>query len=984
MKKSLKYLTLLMSVLTTISLASCSPSTNTNDIEEDNIEYDDPITVDYNDMVSVSESTVEVTKVILHYHNDDGACGTDTTTQGSAGGRAFYLWTTGIGGVEYMPDSVSNNGQDMMITIDFTTSEFSKFYGKSKLMFIIKYRKTTTEANWDGQSSDTEILFEDYEADSSGTLELWTMPGSGSDVAIFLTEAETKVEGVKEATFTDWKTITCTNSASSVSYSLYAYDATYWKTAATSRDGVKKWYLIQSGTASGSTFTIELPYSAHIDIVYTIESLDLESSTGLKKTINVTFDQLYDDTRFETYYTYDGDDLGATYSSSQTTFKLWAPTSALVTLRIYGSEGTPADLGGSDSYRTYNMVYTGYGVWELTVSGMLLNYYYTYTVTNSSGTSEVVDPYAKACGVNGLRGMIYNSEYTNPDGWDDLPLVWDGVEGYDIETPQELTIYEVHVQDFTADESWNGTEENGTYNAFVESGTRLASDSTVTTGYDHLNELGVNAVQLQPVFDHDNDETDPDDYNWGYNPLNYNCVEGAYSSDPYNGTTRITEFKNMILQLSKTDSHTRVIMDVVYNHVSSASSSNFSKIMPKYYFRYNSDGTYANGSGCNNEIRTEATMVRKFIVDSVCWWATEYKIKGFRFDLMGLIDTETMKAVKEALYEIDPDIYVYGEGWTAGSYNGASGTTGSSTSEVYSMLYASTSSPGAVGAFNDAGRNALRGDNGPGWGYMQQGSGDATSSNAQTVAEMLWGIHSGKGGNPTQTVNYASCHDNYTLYDQLYYTLADGSVSPTTKVTLDASTAAHAAIFASNGVAFMLGGEEIFRTKEVPDELLDDVLSDTYATLNGHNISHNSYNSPVEVNSFKWDNKVSVNGVSTKSYFESFKEMVELHKTMTKFAYSDSGFPYSTTSAGNTIDNIYWAGSDKNNSTYYGACGFQVDEYFIFIGGRTWSYVSFGDVSKCTVLYSSGEYAYDSVYGTVNLGNYDNDTGGAIVVFKRG
>ena len=985
MRKHFKPLILLATLFLASSLATGAKPKPSQPVDEpDEVIYDDPSVVALDEMKPAAQNEIpNVKSVVLHYHNDDGACGKDTTSTGSAGGRAFYIWTTGVPGEEYMPDTVTPNGQDMNITLDFTSEKFSAFYGKTKLMLIIKYRASPTDENWSGQSSDTEISYGDYAVDGAGKLELWTMPGSGSDLAIFLSEAATKVCGVTAAKFTNWKTIACASTAASVTYDLYAFDATYWKVDATSRSSIQKWYLIAHGEGSGASFTIALPHSAHINIVYSLISLDNDSTTGLTKTATVSFDPLYDDERFETHYTYDGGDLGVTYSPTQSSFKVWAPTAGLVALRVY-TNGTPSELGGSDSCKTYNMAYTGHGIWSLTVTGMLLSYYYTYLVSNSAGTNEVVDPYATACGVNGRRGMIYDKSYTNPTGWNDLPLVWDGVPGYDIKTPQELSIYEVHVQDFTGDASWNGTEKKGTYKAFVEPGTRLASDATVTTGYDHLNELGVNAIQLLPVFDHDNDETVSTSYNWGYNPLNYNCVEGVYSSDPYNGSVRVKEYKNLVLQMSKTAAHTRVIMDVVYNHVSSASASNLSKLMPKYFFRYTPTGEYANGSGCNNEIRSEATMMRKFIVDSVVMWATEYKVKGFRFDLMGLIDTDTMTEVKEALYAIDPDIYVYGEGWSAGGYHGKEGTKGADSANVYSSLFASQSSPGAVGCFNDAGRNALRGDNSPGYGYMQQGPNDASAQNAAILADTLWGIHTGCGGNPNQTINYASCHDNWTLFDQLYATLGDGTNAPNLNVVCDASLAATAMIMVSNAAAFMLGGEELFRSKTIDPSLLSEVAPSTYKDVYGKKVSHNSYNAPLEVNTFKWGNKKAIGETDTSAYVTKFADVIKLHATMEKFPYIESNFPYATTSAGNPISNTYWAGH-SGSSLYYGGCGFQLDEYFIFLGGRNFSYISFGDMGKCgSPLFSSGTTGYDEVNQTVNLGRADTNVGGGFTIYRRG
>lgn len=979
---------------------------NGNAIEPDNIEYDEDVVANLEAphiLGASADEIPDVKKVELHYHNDDGKCGKDTTTPGSAGGRAFYIWNAKTDGVELFPDEVANNGQDMSVTIDLTSDKFSKYAGTTSLLFIIKYRKVNeTDLNWGGQSSDTEISFTEFAPDAQGNVVVWSTNGPGSDVMLFHTEAETKVDGVKYAEFIDWKTIKCTNTAASVTYNLYAFDETYYKIDAKERDTYKKWYLVKTGEGSGASFNIVLPHTAHINMVYTIESLDSASTTGLKKTTSVVYDNLYNDARFNQLYTYAGNDLGVTYTKEQTTFKVWAPTAGNMTLRLY-SMGATVDFGGSNRFAGYHMNYIGNGVWSLTVKGDLDGRYYTYFVDNSSGSQEAMDPYAKACGLNGLRGFVYNPARTNPEGWDELPVVWNNVSGLDIKTPQDLSIYEVHIQDFTKHETWNGQEKPGTYNAFVESGTSYTDGTkTVTTGYDHLNELGVKAVQLLPVFDHDNDETNLESYNWGYNPLNYNCIEGVYSSDPKDGAVRIKEFKNMILKLSQTDAHTRVIMDVVYNHVSRASGFCYTKLMPKYFFRVSSSGEYTNGSGCSNEVKTEHKMVRKFIVDSVKFWATEYKIKGFRFDLMGLIDTGTMRAVKDELYKIDPDIYVYGEGWDAGGYgemykvdgndwewrtvdasvldeNGKA-THGTKSSDVYSELYPSSTSPGLIGCFNDQGRNDARGDNNPGWGYISQGTGDV-GDKAYKVAHMMAGVRD-CGWNPYQTINYVSCHDNYALYDQLMWTLSNdgGTTPPSPQTVAIASAATHAAVLSSNGVAFMQGGEELFRTKVITGDEIEANLSKM--KMYGDWITHNAYKSPFSTNAFDWSRKISITykgstyDVSGQSAM--FAKAIKARNNLARYSYDDlkDGKLYAE---GSKIN--FWSCIDKDNGNVavsgVSLIPFQIDNYFFFYAGRSGGEAPFGDYNKCTVVYSTSSDYHQTTSG-IYVGPYN------FVCMKRG
>lgn len=979
-------------------------------VEPENVTYEDskvlpnPFT-NANFAEGDDPAVVAPVKVILHYHNDDG----------NNKDRRFYIWCDGKKGYEYMYDAVSEDGKDMYITLDYLNDErFQGFETKKGVYFIIK-----TKDVWTGQSEDTYVDYEKFPPNQAGVSEIWSIPGEGNSIEMYLTEEETKFDKIETAAFSNWKQIKAKATIAPSSYKLYAFTLNYFRLDSANQKKNKEQYLIKTGSNptveevdyaghKSQEFTIDLNYTVHINVQYSLEAVfPTNPDKGMTKL--VSFENLYKTERFDRYYTYDGDDLGVHYDAETdtTTFKVWSPTAARVRLLLY-MNGTPASyVRGSNDYFNTDMSFQPGGIWEAKFEGDYYGVYYNYFVYNAAGNFEVTDPYAKACGVNGERGMVVNFDETNPEGWDTVPEVWDGTEGYDIAGPNDLTVYESHVRDFTADESWKGEARNGTYSAYIEPGTTVTvGDKTASTGFDHLQELGVKAIQLQPVFDHDNTEVDPDaynengtitsEYNWGYNPLNYNCVEGSYATNPFDGASRIMEFKNFIKAFADTEAHTRIIMDVVYNHVSSAPASCFNKLMPRYYFRYTDEWAYWNGSGCGNEVKSEAKMMRKYIVDSICWWASEYKIKGFRFDLMALIDTETMSEVKKACYEIDPDIVLYGEGWKAAD-SGLSGSKECSTSHVYSdsLLY-DTNNQVYLGGFNDAGRNALRGGNDqgwgspthlPGWGYMTQGYGDASEGNRNVVAEMLWGIHSGKGANPKQTVNYASCHDNWTLFDQYYYTLGN-KVAPDTKRVMDASTATHAFVFASNGIAFMLGGEEIFRSKTVDEAARAEVKDDTYEKMYNKYASHNSYNSPDSVNAYKWENKISVDGVNTEPYTKAFKDMVKLHHSMTKFAFKDSGFPYHKTSAGNTIDNISWSGSYKGSSTemsYHGSCGFQLDEYFVFLGGRNWSWIKFGDVPKCgDPLYSFGEYTYDTYNKTVNLGNFDNDTGAAIVVFYRG
>lgn len=957
---------------------------------DDPVEYDskDQTTVEYEKMELVPNRAAATSPSVVNlvYINDDGKCNS----------RRFYTWVDEVDGLEQASDTSTAN--QMTLSLDFSTERFKEYAGKDCLWFIIKFAGT-----WAGQSEDTKINYADYQENitNDGVLNLWIIPAEGNAVEICTTYEDTQITKVATAKFTDWKTIHCVSSDPAKApdtVKLYCFDRVYLTSDASSQLANKDFYLFKEygkGEITTSEFDIKLNHTAKINLQYVVESVYPGFDSKPPRKAFVSFENLYSTTRFSEHYNYTGSDLGVTYTKEKTTFKVWSPISASVDLRLY-LDGTPASAGGSDAGRTTHMFYTGNGVWEVTIKGDMVensNRFYNYIVTNPGGTKvETVDPYAHAVGYNGLRGYVYDnkSSEANPEGWGQVPSVWNGVSGYDIKNPQDLSIYEVHIRDLTMDETWvsNKNNKRGTYNAFAEAGTSYSKEVagknyTVTTGFDHIEELGVKAVQLLPVFDSDNEESyEKYKFNWGYNPLNYNCIEGAYSSDPTDPMARIVEYKNLIKAYANNKNHTRIIMDVVYNHVSSAPNSCFTKLMPKYYFRYDKNWAYTAGSGCANDVRTEAPMMRKYIVDSLVWWATEYKIKGFRFDLMGLIDVETIRQVRNALTAIDPDIYIYGEGWSSGGTNFDAGAEGSTTANVYSQLYPSNSTVGYVGAFNDEARNAIRGNNDSGWaekgnkyptwGFASMGKGDGAGK-ISTLFDMICGYHTGKGGNPNQMIAYASCHDNYTVWDQLRYCLATNGYSmsdemgtgysyeqplrpnangePDIGELVAGTIMAHGIVMASNGVAFMQGGEEIYRTKTISDidneaqgikatpefkSLTDggdeaivrpfpsymnydpknnpedeqydpnakiSILCTGEVKMYGTNemVSHNSYKLPDSVNSFKWDRKIKVGTVMTYDKFDEWKAMVALRHKTDKYDYDQlqSGYGDQFTMWGN-------------------------------------------------------------------------------------
>lgn len=1014
---------LLCSLLSLGLVVGSASNISTLEKEKDTTKYDDEISIPYElgETVYPKKANSHGIKTIrLHYLNDDG----------QNADRQFYIWFQGYNGKALEP-IITEEGTHMYIdlVIDENASEveqegvyyYTRHSDATLVNYIIKYRGT-----WDGQSVDAKIEFEDYASyvTDEGLLEMWIISGGGGSTLHYPTREETESDKFTSATFTDWNTIKIVADAAPSSFSIYAYDSAFLKMDDAQRASVLSTRLIANynnleewtQNADGKyEYEAKLNYSANINIQYNVSGFFPSRPMSVQTSI-VTFENLYESDRFEQYFTYLEGDLGAIYSKEKTTFTVWAPTTALMRLRIY-ENGTPSayyDIEGNqgdDTYKTFDMVYRPGGIWTITILGDLNGKYYTYEVNNSNGTNEIVDPYAKGAGVNGLRGYIYNYDDTDPEGWDNIPPVWDQDETFDIDTPTELSVYEVHIRDLTMDDTWtsNNDVQRGTYNAFVEEGTTYTDGiSTVTTGFDHLVELGINAVQLLPVFDHDDDESYDVDthelryaYNWGYNPLNYNVVEGAYSSDPYDGAVRIQEFKNMILKLALSKNNIRVIMDVVYNHVSSANASNFNILMPRYYFRHAEDGSYMNGSGCNNEIKSEAPMMRRFIVDSVYWWASEYKIKGFRFDLMGLIDVETMKQVKETLYELDPDIVVYGEGWSAGTPGTSEDTA--TNQNVYSMLYASSDSPGYVGGFSDTGRNALKGENNrggweettnpyPGYGFISQGVNDV-GDKPDKVADMLLGFNRGVGANNYQTINYVSCHDNYTLWDQLNYTLGVGvdydpapSLEPNPVEVAKASLAAHSVVMYSQGIAFIHGGEELFRTKILNEE--DLVNSIPYepgvhpvwspdrnvipctadVKMYGKVISHNSYASSDECNSFKWDRKISIDyqgqNIDMTSFSEAFSEMINNRDISPRIMWIDY-----TSEEYSTVANTWKADNGSVVAGYFKDVE-NDKNYHLIISCRDGGSIGYGGIKEVIFNSYGGNNGYTFNNSTLTLSPY--------------
>ena len=547
-------------------------------------------------------------------------------------------------------------------------------------------------------------------------------------------------------------------------------------------------------------------------MLYTDEPIDLLESytvTYDEEVYNVQMPNLYSTEKFEASYTYEGSDLGATWTKDKTTFRVWAPTATEVKVNLY----TGGDASVSDLIEQLDMTADVNGTWVAEKTGDQNGVYYTYSVTVQGTTNEACDPYARTTGVNGKRAMVIDLDSTDPEGW---------AEDTDPHAGNNITdavIYELHVRDLSVDES-SGITNKGKYLGLIETGTK--NPNGVPTGLDHIKNLGVTHIHLLPVYDYgsvDESKLHLPQFNWGYDPVNYNVPEGSYSSDPYNGAVRVAEMKQMVKGLH--DNGISVVMDVVYNHVYSAGEYCFNRIVPGYFSRISDSGSYSNGSGCGNDTASERAMVQKFIVDSVCYWADEYHIDGFRFDLVGLIDTETINKVVEEVHKTHPNVIFYGEGWTM---------TTKLTKEGYTMTTQVNSAETPKFAFfSDTIRDALKGSvfNNDAKGYVSGAVGSSAAVSRCFAASSDW------SKNPSQTVNYASCHDNMSLFDRLTQSTPNATVEERIRMNNLAATI----YLTAQGIPFMQAGEEMLRSKPLADGTFD----------------HNSYSSPDSVNSLKWN-----------------------------------------------------------------------------------------------------------------------------------
>lgn len=731
------------------------------------------------------------TIVNIHYLRDDGAYGD----------WDVWAWAEGLSGSAY---SFVDNGDPDGAVASITIAEDTPSLG-----FIVR------KPDWSAKDPDGDRSV-DLSAVVSGTVDVYCKAGSA--LKDYTVNYDNAVLGLK------------LKSAKATSHSIINYqltnapdfDVTDQSFTITSLGGEE--LVISSVLANGTTGEIRLADDQYIDYTKTYYVTFLDTKVKL-----VTPDY-FSSSEFEDQYTYTGDDLGVTFTGGSTNFRVWAPTAEKVEVNIYS-----AGNGGS-AEQTVEMTKAEKGTWVLSANGNLSGKYYTYNAYFDDVTNkDIVDPYARSVGVNGKRGMILDLDITDPDGWNsDSHLTY--------ANPADLEIYEVHVRDFSVDPD-SGIKNKGKYLAFTENGTTTSKG--VKTGVDHLVDLGVNAVHILPSYDYGSvDETklDKAQFNYGYDPVNYNAPEGSYSTDPYNGEVRVKEYKQMVKALH--DAGISVIMDVVYNHTYNTDYC-FNKLVPGYFYRPGQ-----NTSGCGNDVASERSMVSKFIIDSVKYWADEYHLDGFRFDLMGILDVDTMNGVRKAVDTVNSDIFIYGEGWNMNSTPTKSG--------VEMANYLNCDKTPRIAYFSDTIRDMVKGSV---FDAEEKGYINGESKHYKAIVNAVH--YTNKWcPSPSQIINYADCHDNLTLWDKIRSSNPDDSEAD----QIRQNNLGALIIQTAQGVPFMMSGEEFLRTKTKSDGTFD----------------HNSYASPDSVNQLDYNRVDQYNSV-----YNYYKGLIAFRKAHPALRVSD-------------------------------------------------------------------------------------------------
>lgn len=757
-------------------------------------------------LLPVSEMTYAESNpltITVHYHRFDD----------NYDGWNLWVWAKGSDGQSFAFSEADEFGQVAKFTID-------DIKDAKEIGFIVR------KGEWEAKDIDSDRFVSIDKINQQGALEFYLLQGAETvyydPAEIDLSPKFLKAEFIDETTV---KLVTSKPIAKAdVRKDFSLTDA-------------KGDQILPTAVSGGSgdlatEFVVLLDQKVTFNTKYETKYQDYEA-------ISVDQSGLYDTKDFVDQYTYTGE-LGAIYSAAQTVFKVWAPTADSMTLNLY-------DQGDGDNLRDQiGMVNSGLGVWTTIVNGDLNGTYYTFTTEMNGTFTETYDPYAHAAGVNGNRSMVIDMAKTNPKGWD-------MDKGPIYLKANDLIVYEMHIRDLSSNANSNIVNK-GKYLGVIEKGTK--TDNGIATGIDHLKELGITHVQILPMFDYNSvDETklDEQSFNWGYDPKNYSVPEGSYATDPYHGEVRVAELKQMIQGLHSEG--IGVIMDVVYNHTALTADSNLTELVPNYYYRM-VDGKYSNASGTGNETASERVMMQKLMIDSLKHWVSEYHIDGFRFDLMGIHDIETMKLIDTELRKINPNIVLYGEGWTGGS---------SPLPDAKRLIKANIASLPRIGAFDDDFRDAIKGHvfnpteagfaNGA-LGFEESVKFGIVGATEHSQIDYTKVNYSKKpwAADPSQSVNYVSAHDNLTLWDKISVTNPDATIEQ--KIAMDKLS--NAIVLTSQGMPFLHAGVDFLRTKNGDD---------------------NSYKSSDEINGLDW--KLKEDNLDTFNYY---KGLIELRKAYPAFS----------------------------------------------------------------------------------------------------
>ena len=749
-----------------------------------------------------SANQADQLKMEIHYHRFDG----------NYEGWNLWIWAKGKDGASYEFNTEDAYGKKAEIVLE-------EIGDASEIGFIIR------KGEWEAKDIEADRFVSLDQINSEGVLEIFLVQGAER---IYHSEAEIDLSPkFLKAAFIDEKAVKLETSKP-----ISAKDLREKFVVSGSNGETYKPVAISSGVSDvAQNFVVLLDRAVTVGITYETEYLDYSQ-------VSIDPSGLFDTAEFEANYTFEGE-LGALYTPAGTTFRVWAPTADAMNLNLY-EKGD-----GGAAIKTVKMEKIESGVWETIQMDDLNGVYYTFSVEIAGKVTETYDPYAIAAGVNGDRSMVINMASTDPENWhmDKGPIY---------KKSNDIIVYEMHIRDLSTHESAN-IEHVGKYLGVVEKGTK--TDAGTATGLDHLKDLGITHVQILPMYDYnsvDEARLDENVFNWGYDPKNYSVPEGSYATDPYKGEVRINEMKQMIQGLHAEGMG--VIMDVVYNHTALSADSNLSILVPNYYYRM-VDGKYSNASGTGNETASERAMVRKLMVDSLKHWVEEYHVDGFRFDLMGVHDTETMKFIDAELRKINPDIIIYGEGWTGGS---------SPLPESKRLVKANILNVDRIGAFNDDFRDGIKGHvfNSKEAGFANGAAGFEESVKFGIVGSVYHpGVdykqvnYSKKAwaNQPSQSVNYVSAHDNLTLWDKLLETNPEATEASRIAMHKLSNTI----VLTSQGMPFLHAGVDFLRTKGG---------------------DHNSYKSPDTTNWLDWTLKEQYPEV-----YAYYKGLIELRKTYPAF-----------------------------------------------------------------------------------------------------